>query len=87
MGQRGSPHVGGHLADGHGVRHPVPGEVDDPEAHGDEEEEGAHQVNPGLGPLGEAPVNEVNAHVGVVLEGVGAAQEEDEAEEVPLGLG
>ncbi len=76
--------VGGHFAPLPGADDFWEGRLDDEAAEGNEEEEGAEEVGPSFTFGGPATVEDVNADMVVLLEGVGAAEQEDDAVEVPL---
>ncbi len=78
--------IGGHFAALPGADDFGKGRLDNEAAEGDEEEEGAEEVGPGFTSGGPATVEDVNADVVVLFEGVGAAKQEDDAVEVPLEL-
>ena len=46
----------------------------------------AHQIYPGSGSNRQAAEEHVHAHVPILLERVGSGQQEEQAEEIPLGL-
>src|SRR5262245_16943482 len=64
------------LVDAPGVHEPRPREIDEDQADREEKEKAADDVDPDAGPLGDRRIDEIDPHMLVDLERIGAAQQD-----------